>query len=102
MLIGYPTGPGAGESMTKLLRLADSGEGIAADAVDQPVDPLDDRAVNRQPVCVVLPSVWGEYDPQGARSCSSRWPLAAWSRLSRRRRAFLGPRRRCAVSCSAS
>jgi len=41
MLLVNPTRPSASESVTKLFGLADAGDGVASDVIQQPVDALE-------------------------------------------------------------
>jgi hypothetical protein len=56
VLLGDAARPGAGQGVSELLRFADAGEGVPAGVGDQAVDALEDVAVGRLPVGVVVPS----------------------------------------------
>jgi hypothetical protein len=55
VFIGDAPGPRVGQTVLQRFGLSDAVEGIAGGVVDQPVDALDQGAVDSLPVGVVLP-----------------------------------------------
>ena len=68
-----------GEGVAEGLRLTDASRRISKDAIVEPVDLLERRAVSRRPIGIVLPSVGREDKPYHDKGCCSRSPLRAWA-----------------------
>jgi len=93
--------PVAGQAMLQRLRLSDALERRADDVSDQEIHSLEKLSVGFLPVEIILPGMLREDEIHSTSSRFSPPPDSSSATDSRRRLAFLGLRRRYAVSASA-
>ena len=107
-----PPGARTISELTPRAHRSDDVDGTAKDpqdpvsrrVLDQFVDPLNNFGIRSLPEQVIIPSLIGKNEPHGSKTILRFLPLpdsSAWI-AARSRRAFVGLRRRWAVSCNSS